>query len=412
MIGRRAPPLRNHSQQKLNILRNYIAEYLKIRCQIPQQSRFRLAIIDGFAGGGKYEGGEHGSPLIFLELLIEKTKSINIDRAVKNMAQIQFECLLIFNDKSRDAIEELKRNTAEMIASSEVGRRNDLKIKPIYMSEEFEQVYPKIKKYLASERIHRNVFFNLDQCGTTGVLRETIKDILTSYQSAEVILNFSIESMLTYLSRNNLTYLIKALDRHGLSLKDVENVSTSANNKDWRAAIEKLVFDSYRDCGPYCSPFAINNPEGWMYWLLHFANRPKARQVYNDLLHEIPKVQAHFGRAGLNMLLYDPRNEGQDYLFSNDDRQRARDELYNDIPKVISEFGDAISVSEFIRSISNETPSHSMDILQVISDNPDLTVLTDNGRERRSPNGIRPTDTLILNPQQSLFLMPPFTPRK
>jgi len=231
-------------------------------------------------------------------------------------------------------------------------------------------------------------------------------DILTTYQSAEVILNFAAQSMFTYLSRNNPDALKKTLEQHGVDYRQVADLSQVASKCEWRAAIERLVFESYRRCGPYVSPFAINNPDGWLYWLLHFANEPKARQVYNDLLHDNSGVQGHYGRSGLNMLTYDPTNEGQDYLFADDDRQRAREELYYDIPKVVSEFGDAITISEFIRNVSNETPSHSQDLAQAMIDNPDLTVRTENGGERRSANGIRPSDTLILKPQRSFLLMP------
>ncbi len=397
--------LQDHSKKKHQVLRRYLVEYLRIRCILPQQSRFRLAIVDGFAGAGAYEGGEPGSPLIFLELLLEQTGEINIQRAADGMAQIQFECLLIFNDLDTNAIELLKQNVAPLMAMRH--ERQDFDVQMVFLNEEFESAYPKIKEILANKKISRNVFFNLDQCGSSLVAQKTIVDILTTYQSAEVLLNFAAQSMFTYLSRNDPVALAKTLEPHGVDLKQVENISEVASKREWRAAIERLVFEAFRRCGPYVSPFAINNPDGWLYWLLHFANEPKARQVYNDLLHENSGVQGHFGRPGLNMLTYDPRTEGQDYLFADDDRQRAREALYYDIPKVVSEFGDAITVAEFVRNVSNDTPSHSLDLAQAMIDSPDLTVRTNNGGERRSPNGIKPTDTLVLNPQRSFLLTPP-----
>ena len=42
--------LEEHSRRKHKILREYFFNYLTVRCQLPLQSRFRLAIIDGFAG--------------------------------------------------------------------------------------------------------------------------------------------------------------------------------------------------------------------------------------------------------------------------------------------------------------------------------------------------------------------------
>ena len=61
--------LEEHSRRKHKIVREYFARYLTVRCQLPMQSRFRLAIVDGFAGGGRYKCGSPGSPIIFIEEL-------------------------------------------------------------------------------------------------------------------------------------------------------------------------------------------------------------------------------------------------------------------------------------------------------------------------------------------------------
>ncbi len=61
--------LEDHSRRKHKILREYFHRYLTVRCQIPQQTKFRLAVIDGFSGAGRYECGSAGSPVIFIEEL-------------------------------------------------------------------------------------------------------------------------------------------------------------------------------------------------------------------------------------------------------------------------------------------------------------------------------------------------------
>src|SRR5215218_2974064 len=59
------PALANHSQAKLNVLRTYIENYIQILCTgKPGQDRFRLTLVDGFAGGGIYEGQKFGSPFV------------------------------------------------------------------------------------------------------------------------------------------------------------------------------------------------------------------------------------------------------------------------------------------------------------------------------------------------------------
>ncbi len=170
--------------------------------------------------------------------------------------------------------------------------------------------------------------------------------------------------------------------------------------------MESLVFESYRECGSFVSPFAINNPSGWRYWLLHFANEPKARQVYNDSLHTLSGIQGHCGRLGLRMLAHDPGYEKQYYMFADDDRKRGFEQLMYDIPAALAETGDAMRVSDFYHFAMNETPAHSDDIARAIVENSDLIVKTENGGERRSARELKSTDTIILNPQRSFSFIP------
>ncbi|MGD9714263.1 MAG: hypothetical protein AB7V46_19700, partial [Thermomicrobiales bacterium] len=157
-------------------------------------------------------------------------------------------------------------------------------------------------------------------------------------------------------------------------------------------------------CATFVSPFSINNPEGWRYWLIHFANAHKARQVYNNVLHDNAPEQAHFGRSGLNMLSYDPsHDDGALYLFDVSGRQSAQSQLLFDIPRLVSESGDVIGVADFYAGIYNATPAHSEDIHRAIIENPDLQVITPAGGERRSANAITIGDMLKLKQQKSFF---------
>ena len=139
---------------------------------------------------------------------------------------------------------------------------------------------------------------------------------------------------------------------------------------------------------------------------MHFANSHRARQVYNDILHQ-SDAQAHYGRAGLHMLSYDPSKEGMLYLFDKDSRQAAKESLYEDIPRFIAEAGDTMSVNDFYAAAYSETPAHSHDIHEMIIENTDLEVITETGGKRRQANTIKPTDTLKLKSQKSLFVMFP-----
>ncbi|AHJ69355.1 three-Cys-motif partner protein TcmP [Granulibacter bethesdensis] len=396
--------LEDHSRCKHTILRKYTFDYLTVRCKLPQQELFRLAIVDGFAGGGRYQCGTSGSPLIFIEELKHATEAVNIRRATQGLNAIQVECLLIFNDASRDAIELLKTHVAPLQADITANCKK-LHLRIAYLNESFEDAYPTIKTFLAQGR-YRSVIFNLDQCGHSHVKRNTIRDIMHSYPVAEIFYTFAIRALLAFLHKNQPERLRAQLDHIGLANSDLQTLDSQMNQKDWLGTAEKIVFETFRLCAPYVSPFSINNPDGWRYWLIHFANSYRARQVYNNILHDNSSLQAHFGRSGLHMLSYDPRhNEGTLYLFDGNGRVSAKNQLHEDIPRLVIEAGDAMSMIELYEIIYNITPAHADDIHMVALENPDLEVITPGGGNRRKANMIGVNDFIKAKTQPSFFPM-------
>lgn len=81
------------------------------------------------------------------------------------------------------------------------------------------------------------------------------------------------------------------------------------------------------------------------------------------------------------MLFYDPEHDGQLYLFDDDSRSAAKKDLYDDIPKLVAQSGDTLSMEEFYQSAYSEPPAHSDDIHEMIMQNPDLEVVTSSGGE-------------------------------
>lgn len=396
--------LEDHSRRKHKILREYFSQYLGVRCQLPQQERFRLAVVDGFAGGGRYKCGTAGSPVIFIEELRRSIDIINAQRAAQGFGLIEMECLLVLNDRNRDAIQALKGNIAPLEAEiAENVPRLHLRVE--YQSDTFEAVYPAIRKLLEQGR-YRNVLFNLDQCGHSHVENSTILDIMRSNPSVEVFYTFAIEALLSFLQKSDPVQLSAQLRPIGVDSSKLGALEGAISKPTWLGAAERIVFDTFRTCAPFVSPFSINNPDGWRYWLIHFANVYRARQVYNNVLHQNSSDQAHFGRSGLNMLAYDPaHDDGSLYLFDLSGRKSARAQLQVDIPRLISETGDLLGVGDFYQGIYNATPAHTDDIHQAIIDNPDIEVITPAGGERRTAHTIGVGDVLKLKRQKSFFPM-------
>lgn len=396
--------LDDHSKRKHKILREYFFQYLLVRCQLPQRERFRLAIVDGFAGGGRYDCGTAGSPLIFIEELRHAIDEVNTHRAVQGMGAIEIECLLILNDFDRDVVEILKANVAPLQAEiTQNASRLHLRVE--FLNDTFEGAYPAIKQLLAQGR-YGNALFNLDQCGHSHVERQTLLDIMRTYPKAEIFYTFMITSLLAFLQKSDPARLAAQLRPFGIEASDLGSLNGAMSKNNWLGAAERLVFDQFQMCAQFVSPFSINNPDGWRYWLIHFANFYRARQVYNNILHQNATAQAHYGRSGLDMLAYDPSHDsGTLYLFDLSGRDNAKNQLLEDVPRLISESGDAIGVGDFYESIYNATPAHTDDVHQAIIENPDVEVITPAGGERRSVNTIHVGDVLKIKTQRSFFPM-------
>ncbi|ABD07418.1 conserved hypothetical protein [Rhodopseudomonas palustris HaA2] len=398
--------LEEHSRRKHQIIRQYFARYIRVRCQLPQQSKFRFAIVDGFAGGGVYNCGASGSPLIFIEELRATSIELNLRRANEGMSPLDIECVLIFNDFDPGAIEILKQHVAPLLAGIKESEPR-LHLEVHYRQQEFENVYAEIREFLQYNRV-QSVLFNLDQCGNSRVAHETLTDIIASFSSPEIFYTFAIEALISFLKKTDPNALNARLNPIGVDADSVSNLGLMMNNQAWLGATERLVFEAFERCASYVSPFSIHNPNGWNYWMLHFAKSHRARQEYNDVLHDNASTLAHYGRSGLHMLAYDPQHEGGLYLFDMKGRDSAKSQLHGDIPRLVSEFGDAVSVADFYASIYTATPAHTQDIHGVMIENPDLQVVTARGGDRGAPHTIRPTDTLRLRQQRSFsFSTPP-----
>ena len=390
--------LPDHTRRKHKVLREYWARYLSVRCQLPFQRRFRVACVDGFAGGGRYACGSPGSPVILLEELDRAARQINLQRAENGFPSIEIQCLLLLNDPHPAAFSSLKSSVEPLRESLS----NDLSIDVRYSQQKFEDLYPHVKKVLAAGR-YRNVLFYLDQCGHSDVDQRTLRDIIHSYPSAEIFYTFAIDALLAFLRKSEPARLDRQLAHLHLDHDDRSALDQVMSKNEWLGTAERIVFETFRSCAPFVSPFSINNPSGWRYWFIHLATSYRARQVYNDVLHENNSPQAHFGRAGLRMLSFDPQDARNLYLFDEDCRATAKDQLFDDIPRLLATLDGGIPVSTLYANIYNSTPAHAADIHSALVDNPDVIVGTKQGGKRRTPATITPDDFVLLERQRSFF---------
>ncbi|MGH6616673.1 three-Cys-motif partner protein TcmP [Sphingomonas sp.] len=391
--------LDEHSRRKHKILREYFYQYIVVRCQNPQQTKFRLAVVNGFSGGGRYACGAAGSPIIFIEELQRALEAVNLRRISQGLGKVEIECLLIFNDSMPGVTQMLQEFCDPLVGAAKV-TCPDLHLDIAYSNKEFEEAYPVIKGIIAGR--FRNVIWNLDQCGHVQVDVATINEIMRSTPSVEIFYTFAIDSLLTFLSRTNPGLMAKQVRHLDINPADLRAIDGIVSNESWLGAAERIVFEAFHSCASYVSPFSITNPKGWRYWLIHFANNYRARQVYNDVLHD-NGTQAHFGLPGLHMLHYDPEKEGGLYLFEAEHRAKAKLKLIDDIPRFVSESGDAMLVGDFYAAAYSATPAHKDDIHGAMLGSDDLEVRTPAGGVRRMSHQITVRDTLRLKNQRSFF---------
>ena len=163
--------LEKHSKRKHKILGEYFRRYLLERCKNPISRRFRLAVVDGFAGGGRYEDGSPGSPAIFAETLLSTVAGINLERAGGGMPIMEVDCLLILNDSDPEAIAGLREVLGPFQAmSQEEGSNVTLRVE--FYEEEFEPLVDRICGRVESER-YRNVIYNLGIISESNILEST-----------------------------------------------------------------------------------------------------------------------------------------------------------------------------------------------------------------------------------------------
>jgi hypothetical protein len=79
-------------------------------------------------------------------------EAVNTQRAIQGLGAVEVECLLIFNDASRDAIELLKTHVAPMQTEASLSCPK-LHLRIEYLNEFFEAAYPDIKRLLGQGRM-------------------------------------------------------------------------------------------------------------------------------------------------------------------------------------------------------------------------------------------------------------------
>lgn len=384
------PELEAHSRAKLSVLRDYVTNYICILCSNSYgRDVFKITLVDGFAGGGVYDGGQSGSPFVLLEAVAAAETLINANRA----KPLSIDCHFYFAEKNAENFACLKAQLENSPHKDKIGKSVFL------LKGTFHEHHPRIVE-LTQERFRRGgsrVIFFLDQCGYTDVDPRLLKSISESLnKKAEFIINFAVSWLTDFVG--DRAKLAAMLSNLGLDTElRAEDLIRAKENSgfDWRYLIEAEIGRAYRKiagsqffCPFYIAP--VDNHRG--YWLLHLSPHIRARSAMLGVHWKNANGHRHFGNLGLNMLSFKPEASQSGYLdgfdFTDLTRTTAKGTLKPDFARVIRDtHSDGISFKDFAAHYSNLTIADETlmaEAIQELSAEKEILILGPKGSPKRS----------------------------
>lgn len=244
-----------HTKAKHAILANYLDAWYPILAS----TRGRILYLDGFAGRGRYDGGEPGSPIIALDRLL-------CHSAWDRMKHREFVFLFIEHD--RDNADSLERALQQYRADYEAGgRRWPASVKYEVRHGTFADNAKEIVSYLREQKARlAPTFAMVDPFGWTGMPMAVMADLL-NHPSCEAFVNFMVGFVNRFLEHPDQTSNMDEL--FGAEVRDVLSSFTGA---DRVAHLRDFYIGQLQRIGgfPYVRWFAMYNDTGNVgYYLLH-----------------------------------------------------------------------------------------------------------------------------------------------
>ncbi|AEJ01254.1 hypothetical protein Nit79A3_1422 [Nitrosomonas sp. Is79A3] len=412
--GQPYPLIQQHSVVKHEILRSYLIAYIKTLISNPRREEFRLALIDGFAGGGAYQHALDskellGSPFIMLESAKEAELIVNKDRHKPIVLNLDF----FFIEENRQASEHLKYELIKRGYGSRIDK--DIFLHTSLFEQQADSIIEYVKK--RSPRAARAIFL-LDQYGYSKVPKLTIRKIMQELHGSEIILTFAVDSMLNYITdKTDVTR--ELLDKIGipeiLRGRTIEDIKDK--EPDWRLYIQSCLYKDLVDgCGAkYFTLFFIRSEKGHGdYWLIHFSQKARARDVMTRIHWEKNTNFIHYGGPGMEMFSalgyipsYDGSYTGQPgFLFDDYARDQSIKTLMEQIPYIIYPDPDGMPFGEMFATTCNMSPASAQvyrDAVGELIQLGELEVIGQDGSKRRSAKNIHDTDQIIAHRQTRFY---------
>lgn len=351
-ISKPLPLIESHSLIKLDIIEKYLETYIRHLTLYPYTEKLKFAIVDGFCGGGLYKDNKnneiYGSPLRILNTIQNLPNIINIEREEQKLRKIQFDIDIVLIEKDIETYEFLIQN---------IKHRGLNIIEPKTYNTSFQKSYLKVINDLKSQKYNKAIFI-LDQYGYSDANISTIKNILSSFKNAEIILTFACDSLIDYLSEKNKTALFNlGLDRLNVEYLLDTKKEDDRNRNTIRATLLDGIIQQVGAC--FYTPFFIKGTQTHRaYWLLHFSNHPIARNEMVKLHYKYYNSFIHYGGSGLDMFGYCSKDLDtlSPFLFAEEDKKQSLKRIIDQIDEKVSRHNGK-TFGDLIRLEINQTPA-------------------------------------------------------
>lgn len=429
-IGNTPPKIEPHSIAKQKIYAQYIEKYIHTLNPSPMAPKFKMVVVDGFAGGGVYStpnGVHNGSPVQIIEAVKKAEAEINSNR--ENTFTIQQKYFFIEKKKSNFLY--LKQHLTNL----EYDKYFESEI--VIQKGKFEDLYrPIIESIRDGFGENVRAIFILDQYGYTDAPFSIIREIFNSLPKAEIILTISVDHLIDYIQNPNevvkqaqvdmfnggRTIINSGLELQktlkeglGLDLKELYDIKKS--KKQWRGIIENMITEKIKffSGARFYTPFFLSEKGNHRdMWIVHLSNHPQARnvmcQIHWDIANQDKVKMSHYGYHGLDMLGYNAKNDKNyaenmlsgfdDFSFNDDAEKKMKEKIMEEFVRTLH--GTPTTFGEFYAQIANHTPAHkehlntyARELLQMR----ELSVVGKNGEQRRLD--IKDTDIIQVPPQGS-----------
>ena len=238
-----------HTEAKHAILSAYLRAWFPI---LSLSGFERVIYIDGFAGPGRYLGGQDGSPILALKALAGQSLPL---RSV-------FEFHFVELDQRISDV--LSANIAEFRAQGMIGPGAEIHV---HARCTFEEAYDRVIGPRLAEHPRAPAFALVDPFGWTGIPMRILSELLRR-DSTEVFVNFMFEEINRFLAHED----------------QPRNFDALFGASDWREALEltgaerkRYLHDFYRNQlqlsggARYVRSFEMRNDRGLVDYFLFFA---------------------------------------------------------------------------------------------------------------------------------------------